>query len=207
MDYDFQYIEGTNNTLVINFSSKGKEWKDKVVPEFSKSLKPLGCHIGHVMDKTKSWFNTPNIIDGITKEIDILQKKVNPKKVVFMGLSMGGFGAILFSKLCFCDVVLAFSPQIDIDPKLTSWDTRYHNYFVKDFDFIVPHIRNHFNKTSKYIIVLGNNKIDKKHIELIPKQKNINIIVNKDLKHHNPLKIWKEQNILTNQLRQLIEPI
>src|SRR5690606_2514683 len=46
-------------------------------------------------------------------------------RVVFAGVSMGGYAACAFSSLAPGSTVIAFSPQSTLDPQVVGWDTRY----------------------------------------------------------------------------------
>ncbi len=202
INYSFIYEPGTNNTLIVNFSSKGLKDSDKVVPEFVNTLKPLNCHLAYVLDKDKAWFNLEGTIDGIKNEIKALQKRIKPAKTVFMGISMGGFGAILFSKICKCDIVIAFSPQIDLTVK---WDHRYKKFYKKIPKFIVPNVIDYFLDQVKYYIICGAPSLDQQHLALIPEKVNIEKIMVEEA-DHVPFKTWKRQGILVDWLSKLINP-
>ena len=65
-------------------------------------------------------------IKGITNNIDetvlylnSIIKKNSYKKIIFMGVSGGGYGSILFGSLCNVSNVIAFIPPTKIDNKLT----------------------------------------------------------------------------------------
>lgn len=65
-------------------------------------------------------------IDGITKNIDEtvvylnnIIKKSNYKKIIFMGVSGGGYASILFGSLCNISNVIAFMPPTKLDNELT----------------------------------------------------------------------------------------
>jgi len=201
--YSLIYHKGNDDILVVNFSSKGIKETNRVMPEMRKTLEPLGCHVAYAIDINKSWYNNISTFRGLQQEINTLQTNINPIKTIFMGLSMGGYGAILFSSVCKCDKVIAFSPQIDIDPKLTrTWDTRYLRY-LKNLNITTPHIRNHFKKEIIYELICGDNKHDIKHLALVKDKTNINKSIIGGC-GHNPLKHWKEQGKLHTIIKDLI---
>lgn len=203
MNYKFSYKPGTNNTLIISISSKGANAGDNVTPEFDRLLTSYGCHIGFALDMKKTWFNRQETFDGIRAAIDRVQEDINPQKTVFLGLSMGGFGAILFSKYCVCTNVVALSPQIDLT---APWDNRYERYYKEIPEFIFPTVLDCFVDTTQYDIVVGRSTLDAEHVNLIPNQANINI---HRLPHpgHSPIDYWKNNGTLFEELRSLISPI
>lgn len=56
--------------------------------------------IGNGVDEIKSFFS---------------EQIKNYKKVIFVGVSMGGYGAILYGSLCGVDCVFAYKPQTDLE--------------------------------------------------------------------------------------------
>ena len=94
------------------------------------------------MDKTRTWYHKG--IDGISTSIDetkdYLTNKIidnNYTKTIFIGVSAGGYAAILFGSLCNVTNVVAFIPQTTLDkPK---------NIIYKD-------LKNVINTTTKYLL-------------------------------------------------------
>jgi hypothetical protein len=76
------------------------------------------CDLIFYIDKNQSWYHKG--LDGITNTIDetvlylnnnIIKNNVY-EKIIFMGTSAGGYGAILFGSLCnMVDFVISFIPQ------------------------------------------------------------------------------------------------
>lgn len=84
--------------------------------EFYKSLKGIECDKIFIKDVNQAWYHK-GINDEI-KNIPDLQAYLSYlidykayKKVVFVGNSMGAYGAILFGSLLNVDNIIAFSPQ------------------------------------------------------------------------------------------------
>lgn len=199
---------GQNDTLVINFTGiGGLRYTRKLSPEFKNSIAPLQCHTGYIIDMTRTWYNVPEVFEGIKESIIELKNQFSPKKTVLMGLSMGGFGAILFSHYVRVDTVIAFSPQIEIDPRLTlHWDKRYLKFLKNITDFINPHVKDCFEKDTEYHVIVGQNLLDNKHLSCVPNRNNIHkLVLPTDL--HAPPKFWKKEGILTERLRDLVRPI
>ena len=72
------------------------------------------------IDKNQCWYHKG--IDGITENIDKtvlylnnIIKKSNYKKILFMGVSAGGYASILFGSLCNVTNVIAFIPRTIIN--------------------------------------------------------------------------------------------
>jgi len=95
-------------------------------------------------------------------------KESKAKKVMMLGLSMGGYGSILFGCLCDVDLVLSFSGQTYLPPerrekyKLYS---KWEDLDVNEEDIDLKKIFGRYNKMNKTIYKLfygERNKKDKK---------------------------------------------
>lgn len=78
----------------------------------------------YINDLTRSWYN------GIRQEIlDVLQPRILGRRVVTLGNSLGGFGALMFAGLFeTCDVALAFVPQYSVRPELVPFENRWDEF-------------------------------------------------------------------------------
>jgi len=82
-------------------------------------------HLG-VMAHVADWYRDPDLVarmQGLAAEgfFD------GYDRVIFAGVSMGGFAAISFGALVPGAHVLAINPQSTLDPDLVPWETRYEN--------------------------------------------------------------------------------
>ena len=70
----------------------------------------------YLRDLNHNWYlnGLPGVGNSVDEMVTLLQQKIEeykPSRVITMGVSAGGFGAILFGCLLKVDSVLAFSPQ------------------------------------------------------------------------------------------------
>lgn len=179
-------------------------WFGIKTTEFKKTLNLLGHHdLIFIVDETKTWYNTPEIYKRNYKQIE--ENITNNS--IFMGSSMGGFGAILYASLFKqCQKVIAFAPQIHIDPKYTrNWDHRYISDVEHLETFLFGTIIDKFRTDIPYDIIYGSKKkVDHKHLNLIPKQPNIDINVIQDAPHNIP-QYLKDNGILDLFVKNLLE--
>ena len=69
----------------------------------------------YVSDKNITWYSAPGMADRIVESIlDVIKQLGNPR-VVCIGHSMGGFGALLFCERLEAASTIAFAPQYAID--------------------------------------------------------------------------------------------
>lgn len=118
-----------NKTLIVCFGGVGLKFGGILPFEFLNYLSSLYvdiCDLYFFIDKNQCWYHKG--IQGITNNIDetILYindiiKNGNYKKVLFMGVSAGGYGAILFGSLCNnVNNVISFIPQTIIRNPINS---------------------------------------------------------------------------------------
>ncbi|OUS33904.1 hypothetical protein A9Q94_17800 [Rhodobacterales bacterium 56_14_T64] len=109
-----------DNLSNVNDSSLDREpWAFKFAQDSNIS------HLG-VMAHVADWYRCPDLInrmqaladDGFFEDYE---------RVVFAGVSMGGFAAISFGSMVPSAHVVAINPQSTLDPDLVPWETRYQN--------------------------------------------------------------------------------
>ena len=116
------YESSPCETLVVAFGSLGGQH------DFQGSCKRAGvCHTYFVRDLKQSWFllglgdksdaSFAATLGAVAAEVQLLQ----PRRLVLLGTSMGGYAAVRAALELLCDVddlrVLAFAPQIVADPE------------------------------------------------------------------------------------------
>lgn len=122
--------------------------------------------IYYINDLTRSWYN------GIRQEIlDVLQPRIRGRRVVTLGNSLGGFGALMFAGLFeTCDVALAFVPQYSIRPEIVPFENRWDEFkmnieaFEHDTCFI-PGVD--YTRSRKYVFCGEADTRDLAHARLI----------------------------------------
>ncbi len=122
-NYLVTYYPAPPKVLVIVFISAGRAAPGEPIEEFKRTLERFGCAVIFVLDKKTLWYNyseTPAML----REIEAIT--VGYDKVVALGESMGGCGAIMASNaMPNLDRVMAFSPQYSIAPPFINFDARY----------------------------------------------------------------------------------
>lgn len=89
--------------------------------EFYNASRIVGEHKIFVRDLKQCWYQEGLVglshdIPSTARYLEQWLKEINPKTVYFVGNSMGGFAAIMFSSMMDVDHVIAFSPQTFISP-------------------------------------------------------------------------------------------
>ena len=171
-----QYYSSKNKTGLA-FSSIGRGTKYIQQEEFFNLTKKY--NIFFIRDITRSWFN--NV------DIKLIKKFLNKKRINFaIGYSMGGFNAIIFSTLFKVRKVIAFSPQFSIHPKISK-DKSFLNYASRIKEWKYPQLK--FSENTDYLLIFGDSSLEKYHASLMPKKKNVRIVLIKDCDHQSIKKI------------------
>ena len=135
------YERGEGDVLVIAFAGVGLALGGIQTEEFRNSVKQLHqqgqCSVAYVLDKRRSWYN-----DGVGSEIadalNLTARQVEASKVVTLGNSMGGTGALIFAGiLANCSQAIAFCPQSSVNPDVAPFETRWGEWrkSIEKWDF------------------------------------------------------------------------
>jgi pimeloyl-ACP methyl ester carboxylesterase len=205
--YRIAYEKGDSNKLIIAFTGVELKLGTSQKEEFQKTLSASSekNHVCYVIDKQRSWYNF--IEDEIADKLNQLITKISASKVITLGNSMGGYGAIIFAKrLKNCSSVIAFCPQYSVDPKITPFETRWAQYRDKLTEFSTQDVSSEISDKVTYNIFFGNKeKRDKKHrklfVNLNLKNLNINVI---DGASHSLAEYLKQQGRLLETVLSLV---
>jgi len=105
---------------------------------------------------------------------------------------MGAFNAIIFSTLHPIKKLIAFSPQFSINPRLSNDDT-FLNFAAHIKKWKYKKLK--FSKTTEYLIFFGDTEKEKYHMSMIPKQKNIKVIILENCDHETALHLKKRMKL------------
>jgi len=175
------YFNNNKKTTVLSFSSIGRGRRYIQQNEFFYLTKKY--NVLFIKDITRSWFNNIDI-----KYIKSFLKKNN----YAIGFSMGAFNAIIFSTLYPIKKLIAFSPQFSIHPKISE-DNSFLNFAAQIKKWKYNKLK--FSKNTKYLLIFGDNNKEKYHMSMMPKQKNIKIIVLKNCDHNTALHLKKKGDL------------
>ncbi len=135
-----------NKILIVCFGGMALQFGGILPFEFLNYLSSEyvdKCDLYFFIDKNQCWYHKglkdiTNNIDETVLYINDIIKKGNYEKVLFMGVSAGGYGAILFGSLCNnVNNVISFVPQ-----------TRLNNPINSDYS----NLKNIINKNTTYFL-------------------------------------------------------
>jgi esterase/lipase len=176
------YFYYNKKMTVISFSSIGRGRKYVQQNEFFNLTKKY--NVMFVKDITRSWLN--NV------DINYIKSSLKKNNNYAIGFSMGGFNAITFSNLFPIKKVIAFSPQYSIHPNISK-DNTFLNFAANITEWKYKKLK--FSDKTNYLLVFGDSDKEKYHMSMIPKQKNIKLMVLKNCDHNTAPRLKKLRKI------------
>jgi hypothetical protein len=152
--------------VVVAFAGVGHALQGVAHEEFARTLRePHAVKEAYfVVDKDRSWYNAT--ADDILTE---LGPRLDGRRVLLLGNSMGGFGAILFSGLLpQSQTVLSFSPQFSVRRQIAPFETRWQEYIdsIRNWQFDTC-VSSPSNPAAKYVFFGVGDRRDAGHAELL----------------------------------------
>jgi len=114
---------GASADVVLSFTGVALRMGGIAQPEFARSLanQAVMRDTYFIIDRNPTWYNHSD-----QEILDVLAPRLAGRRVHTLGNSMGGFGAILFSRLLApCVSATAFVPQYSIRTDLVPFETRW----------------------------------------------------------------------------------
>ncbi len=126
--HSLMFIKRPSDRLLVTFDNLSNVNDDSVLrePWAYKYASDSGySHLG-VMAHVSDWYRDADLIrrfEGLVAQGFF----EGYERVVFAGVSMGGYASLVFSSLVPGAHVVAINPQSTLDPDLVPWETRYEN--------------------------------------------------------------------------------
>lgn len=124
-DHANLWFEGRSDVLIISFDNLAtidEGWPR--LPWLSRRLDPLGHSLMGVQSHAKDWFRQPDA-PALLRGLEQRGFFRRFRRIVMIGASMGGFGALNFAPLIPGARVLAFSPQSTMNKLIAPFETRF----------------------------------------------------------------------------------
>ncbi len=119
---------GGGDVLLITFNGMGLRPDGKTFAAASVAAK-LGMPAIGIMSTEPNWFPEPDMAELLPQLEPYLG--IRSKRLAY-GFSMGGYGALKYSRAVEATAVLSLSPQSSVDPEFVPWERRYRKY-IRDF--------------------------------------------------------------------------
>lgn len=183
---EYKIIYG-NKILIVCFGGMALQFGGIIPYEFLNYLSSIyldTCDLYFFVDKNQCWYHKgikdiTNNIDETVLYINDIIKNGNYEKVLFMGVSVGGYGAILFGSLCNnINNVISFIPQAIIKNPI---NLNYSN------------IKTVINKNTSYLLYGDKSVQNNDNVHHISQCENLEHLFN--------VKIIKGENCILKNLR------
>lgn len=167
-----RFLEGGSKILFVSFTGIGHGGMHG--DEFVGTAYDNGRNSAlFVSDMQRLWYNHVNLAPRVMRTVWRVQQRLKPKKVVAIGNSMGGFGAILFSRMINADTVIAISPQFSVSDNVIPEEDRWLEYRKRIKMYRYPDISYAFGKQTQYFVFSGTAPEERRHMDRLPDARNI----------------------------------
>lgn len=161
--------------------------------EFVGSTSRPGWSAIFVSDLQRTWFNgfEPTLLQ------DILGQRASGRRVVTVGNSMGGFGAVWASSLFDVETAIAFAPQFSVNPAVVPEEKRWMEYRERIDRWRHESLAPFFNKKTRYYTINGDE--DSMHWRRFPESANCeHVLIERS--GHDPARTIKAHGSLSGLL-------
>ncbi len=181
--------EGTGRTLVVVFSGVGIR-SQRGKPDFVRTAQLGGrAHVLYLADPQRSWLNDPGLIELMEQEIEAERRRVNADRVLLMGVSLGAYSAIVFGGRLPGARVLAFSPQVVVDPKLVPAERRWRLLRHRIKAFRIASAFDRGAAQSEYVVIFGDAEEEAIQRNLVPDHPQVSLTILPGTGHNTALQL------------------
>ncbi|WP_141521605.1 alpha/beta hydrolase [Novosphingobium sp. PC22D] len=168
--------------------------------EFVGSTRLPGFSALFVSDLARSWYNAfaPETFT------EAIADRIAGKRVITLGNSMGGYGAIWASKYLPVETVIAFAPQFSMHPEVMPGEKRWRNFRRKIGQWRHRSMEDHFREDVRYYTINGDAPEDREHWTQFPSGANMEHLLVADTGHY-PAARFKQAGILSEVIAQCTE--
>ncbi len=167
-------LEGDPRRLVVVFTGLGQGMGPVRLAEFEASSSGEGRNtVIFVADKRSTWYEAPGLADRVRSELARLIAAMAPERTLFVGNSMGGYGAILFSAALAPQTVLAFGPQWSLRPGAVPGETRWRRAAERVGEIRTASLADSFAPSTDYILLHGLAGADRAQAAMFPEGQRI----------------------------------
>lgn len=146
---------GSSGVLVVCFRGLRLGTEDAQRPyEMPRAATGNGRHSTlFLTDTEESWLNAPGLVQAYAANIATVIAEERPRRVLFLGNSMGGFCALVMAGILRADAVLAIAPQWSADPALVPSEKRWVTQRSRIAEFAIRQAGDHLNPRCHNILL------------------------------------------------------
>lgn len=159
--------------------------------EFVGSTRLPGFSALFVSDLSRSWFNAfpPEML------VDAVAERIEGKRVITLGNSMGGYGAIWASKYLPAETAIAFAPQFAMSAAAMPGEKRWRKFRKSIKQWRHESLADHFRDEVRYVTINGDEPLDRQHWNQLPQGPNMEHLLVAGTQHF-PAAHFKKAGIL-----------
>ena len=168
------YFDAKSKDVVLSFSSTPRlaQGEEVAIEQFIGTLSNNNLTSIFVIDKKSSYGNKISLEEIAAAIAPIL---IRADRVHAVGYCMGGFLAILMSKIINIESVVAITPQWSIHPEYLPDNSYLREFTNRITKWKYPTLHGSFRDHTKYYIFNSDDPDDQEQIKHFPQQKNIHI--------------------------------
>lgn len=167
-ELELSWLDGRSDRLVVSFTGIGL--KDRPVQgiEFPRIASADGANkVAFVVDRKRSWYNTPGLIGRVVEAIRALAARKGVRRIVTLGNSMGGYGAVLFANPLGAERAISFVPQFTMNDKVVR-EHRWQEYKAAMASFAVDSLAGSMAPPTRFFVLHGGRGQDRKQYMPFP---------------------------------------
>lgn len=195
---------GQSDLAVVAFTGIGHGMGAIQQDEFvGSALGNARNHVISVTDKDRSWYSAPGIQKRIIEALEQLKAELGVRRVVCLGNSMGGFGALLFAERIGAETAIAFVPQYTMRLEFGErrWD-EFRDAMVNDnLDTLAKHLT---GKTKAYAVFGADDLRDRMHVQRMKDNCIARVYQVAGCDHNDLTRVLKRQGVLSPLIAAMI---
>ena len=204
-DLRIGHFPGDNDIAVVAFTGIGHGMGAIQREEFTGTA--MGAdrnHVISVIDRDRSWYSAPGIQARIADTLRGLWSELGLRRMICLGNSMGGHGALLFAERVGADTAIGFVPQYTLHSRFG--EPRWANFRDAMHDDRMGRLAPHLTgKTRAYAIFGADDVQDRRHVAAIAENciARLHLVAGTD--HNTVTPFLKEQKLLGPLITAMID--
>ncbi|WP_112321018.1 alpha/beta fold hydrolase [Oceanibium sediminis] len=180
--------KGPGDSAIVVFSSLYGNFP-AAQPEMAGTATARGARPAvFVRDLAQGWFQDPATGAALVKHVRAHLDRLGARRVMAVGDSMGGYGALVYAAEIGADTVLAFAPQYDVSPETMPDDPRWKEFRNRIPEFSRGAIDGYLDPKVSYYVLHGREGADIVHWSRFPVGDHLHHYLIRSQTH--PISIW-----------------
>lgn len=172
-DLQVRWLAGQSDRMVVSFTGIGHRQGAWQRIEFVKTASAGGENVVvFVTDRKRTWFNGAGLIERIVAAVKGLAERLGIRRIVTLGNSMGGYGAVLFANRLGAEQAISFVPQFTMNDAVLR-EPRWQDYKAGMDRFAVASLAECMAPPCTFFVVHGGRGQDRRHWRRFPVGENV----------------------------------